>query len=800
MPVGNVIKVAKVNPKRLIPIMALGVVLAIVLIVIWFNAAISAIHMAPSGPAVSVGAPSVSLKIAQQNLLFYNASRQGLPYVLLNYATKNTSNMLINVAYLQSPPSTTVYVLNWTNQCISCSNALDVVAAINSSLTEYTILNRTNRLQIVSKGGLSGIKNDSVLVVLNGLLPDYMLLNTSLNPDGVPEVQYLLSKGTTIIYVGLNFTNLVGVQAVIEPSPKQLPPYLSSSSYPFSIANRSFGYYFNNPTFTLGGIYGPITYNRFGKGYIVAFSNLLSSWKTPQQTGADISKAIETAFWIQRIAIGSATVAPSNITNSTGKIGIVLSTRQLWGPGVLQLFNSSYAEVVTAVENSSSANFSNARFNILKYRPSLNVNGSVLMPAAVLPGQPFTALMTVFIKSPNTHLEPHFDIMDTNMTTIATLPPIFSTFESGNYTFLKSFSLPVPPGQYIAYLRGNHDQPYAAALVNVPNINIGFDGINTANNSFKFTLTSLGRQLPNVTATISLNNNYTQILKSDQNGTLVYALPANKTIPAAMLNFSFTMFGGSQLFQYNNKGISITINKQYYYFAVALIIVLLEVTLIRAPVRDEFYIDIPSLPEPQKIPIKLKPDELVGVFDKLNLYYHWRFMPLSKEEFRLAISSNIRSGSMPISLTFNNVDLMLTELAGHGFIVGIDGLYAPSQWMAQSKHDMIYLATFKKMRVYLVSHAHIFTDLDKSESADIVTTLHNEKAYIVIYSKTSKFQKIPVYKNAKTYLVFLNSDMLEEFTRNLYQTTSPETEELKSYISIGSVKLIDADNPEGLLT
>jgi len=242
--------------------------------------------------------------------------------------------------------------------------------------------------------------------------------------------------------------------------------------------------------------------------------------------------------------------------------------------------------------------------------------------------------------------------------------------------------------------------------------------------------------------------------------------------------------------------VTITINKQYIEFVIAIIIVMLEVTLVKAPNRDEFYIDVPAMPEPVKARIKLKSQDVMGTFDSLNSYYRWKYMPLSKNEFRFAISNSIRSNSMPVTPTYNNVETMLNELSSKGLVASADGLFAPNAWIAQSKHDIEYLAVFKKLRVYLVGKGLTFTDLDKSDSADITVRAKNESAYLMIYSKTSRFRNVPIYRNGKTYLVFLNSDRLDEFKRELFSSTAREAEQLKLYISSGSVALVDADNPE----
>jgi len=174
-------------------------------------------------------------------------------------------------------------------------------------------------------------------------------------------------------------------------------------------------------------------------------------------------------------------------------------------------------------------------------------------------------------------------------------------------------------------------------------------------------------------------------------------------------------------------------------------------------------------------------------------------MPLSKAEIKAAITSYIKYNNIPVGLTYSNIERILDQLTVNNYLVNADNLYAPTQWETQSKHDVEYLATFKKLRLWFVTHAYIFTDVDMSDSSDIVATLHNERKYVVIFSKTSKFQRIPIYTGSKTYIAFLNAFKLDEFKTDISNTYTPEAEELKMYIAAEYVKLVDADNPEGLL-
>ncbi|MGC9190802.1 MAG: hypothetical protein ACP5FR_02720, partial [Candidatus Micrarchaeia archaeon] len=281
-------------------------------------------------------------------------------------------------------------------------------------------------------------------------------------------------------------------------------------------------------------------------------------------------------------------------------------------------------------------------------------------------------------------------------------------------------------------------------------------------------------------------------------GTIVYKLPQGISVPYGVTTFKISMLSSQFQYKLNRVAPKVVINKQYIELAIVSIVVLLMVTMVKAPNRDEFYIDIPSLPVQDKVNITVPVRDILALFDKQNISYRWKFMPLSKSEIKAAISANIRYNNMPIGVTYNNVDQIVDQLVSLGYLVSADGLYAPSDWVTKSGHDIEYLATFKKLRLYFVTHAYMFTDLDSSNLADIVTTLHGERVYIVIYSKTSKFIKIPVYGNQPTYIAFLNSFKLDEFKEDLYSTYTPEAEQLKIYISSGVVHLISADAPEEL--
>lgn len=217
---------------------------------------------------------------------------------------------------------------------------------------------------------------------------------------------------------------------------------------------------------------------------------------------------------------------------------------------------------------------------------------------------------------------------------------------------------------------------------------------------------------------------------------------------------------------------------------------------VKSPNRDEFYIDVPAMPKPNTVVLSLKPAIILDTFEKLNLYYHWKYMPLTSDEVKSAISSNIHYQNMPVSVTYNNVDVILNQMASLGYLVTGDGQYAPREWVERSGHDIEYLVTFKKLRLWFVTHTYMFTDINSSDVADMIITIKGEHAYVVIYSKTTKFKDLRIYPDVQTFIAFVNSEAMLRFKDILSSTFSAESEIMRMSVLSGQIKLIDADHPE----
>lgn len=785
---------------KLKPVLTAVIAVAVIMIGLLSYASVLLHSITTIAPPKPLGAPSISATLVSKSQLSYNSSRYIVPSVELGYATANVTSLYVNATLFATRPPSQFFILNASSDCFDCAQLQPTINMIGQYLASYGLVRNSSSVHIINEQNLTDMPNSSMLIILNGVLPQYMIQDVQ--NTSTPLIQYLLERGVDIIYVGRNFANVSSGRILIPTPSSQIPQFLLWG--PGSVSDQNIPYYFRSGTFTLlgGKTYGPLSYiNLDGNGSLLAFPNYLSSWPNASDAAQDIAKASLQLFWIPIYAQGGRSVILPNSTSYSGKIGVALSSL---GPGFdaaeALSTSGSYGRIVVYNNASYSPAAPKAAYALLTYAQSFTApNGSINLPASILPGAQLPVTITIDTgSSVPVSVAPHITIYNINMTPVQSIA--LSPFtESGNFTQIETLPFDTPPGEYVAEVQGFYGKLYVAALFSVPPISISLTSANYTAGRFSFSVTSAQAPLTGVNYTININGLY-ESSGIITNGTIAYALPSGAPQQKGAISFNIGML--SEMFTYSTTNVppTIRINDQYVELAIVAIFAIVIVLVVKAPNRDEFYIDIPETSERKETPIKIRASELVSVFDKQNIYYRWRYMPLSVEEVKRAIATNVSVNNIAVSLTYSNVEMLLIQLESAGYLISADGLYAPKSWVQQSGHDIEYLSTFKKLRLYFVSHAYQFNDIDSSDSADIVATAHGERSYIVIYSRTSRFQRLPVFHDSKTYLAFLNGDRLDEFLEYLHSSKGPDVEEIKVYLSAGQLTLINSDRPGETLT
>jgi hypothetical protein len=212
----------KKPPKRLIMIIAaIFIVLAIAFIYLGLSISAALKAAPPTSQPIQffTHKPVSSTGLISQQLLSYGQGALVIPYLLLHYSASNVSSMSVSVSLYQRPPPTgNVYILNWSNQCVGCKgfDVNGMVVALDKDLANYSAISPSSGVQLITAQQLPNIQNNSVLIVVNGRLPDYM---AKAYTSGIPMITYLMEKGITVFYVGRNFSQVIAPQSVIQPNP-----------------------------------------------------------------------------------------------------------------------------------------------------------------------------------------------------------------------------------------------------------------------------------------------------------------------------------------------------------------------------------------------------------------------------------------------------------------------------------------------------------------------------------------------------------------------------------------------------
>ncbi len=742
--------------------------------------------------------PTTGIYLENQMLLLYSNASYIVPYFLVNYNSKNASNIYFYATLFKEriPQTNQIYILNTTNDCVNCNNASSIISNIAYDLIGYKIISSAKQLTIVNPDEVQGIRNNSILIMLNGRMPDSMLKNV----NGTMPLTALLNKGTSIIYVGENFSQVVHYGPILIPNNFNMPFIFSTynanvtaSEYKNINNNSITNLYFDNATFSFsyGEMYGSVSYLNAYNGSLIAFSNY------PDQTNANmlaqgIAKAISELFWMPAYTNGTASV-PVNLT-ATGNIGLMLNN-PLVSASEMGSVNNSYARIIA---RSNYSYMPDGSYSYIYYKPSFSVSGIVSMPGIAVPNTEFFTTFKI-LKQLTGGMTFVLYWYNSNYSMINATPLSFvvNNISSVNYTFINSTLINLRPGAYISSLKSFNGYMYGSALTVVPAFRAELIKHNYTTNNFTFEIFAGNALINGLYYNVSLNGKYSEngII---ENGVVQYNLPKGAGEMFGNLIFNFNVLSSNFTYTAVNPKFKIQNEQRYIIIGIVAVVVVI-LMMIRAPPSDEFYIDVPTLPRPNVIDIKLKADALTAIFEKQNQFYHWRYMPLAKEEVRNAVVNNIKYNNLPVMVTYRNVERVLTQLTSLGYLVSADDLYAPKSWIEKSGHDIEYLAAFKKLRVWFVFHGYTFTDIDVSNLADIVATINGESAYYIIYSKTSRFKNIKVYEGVQTYLVFLNSSRLEEFTDMISNTFTVETEKVKLFMSGGLLKLLNADNPDEML-
>ncbi|MGC8629325.1 MAG: hypothetical protein ACP5T4_03930 [Candidatus Micrarchaeia archaeon] len=775
---------------RVLKYLVLAVVIIAILLAVIFITVHSALTAVSHKPVPAPVLPiSLSISPIYSAFLTYSDAQSFVSYALFSYNFSNALGANVTISTYSENPIRPIYVLNVTYYSIYSFDSRSFYNAFMHYLSNLGLVLNSTSVSFVSIQNISHISNNSIVVIPSGLMPEPLLENYSIS------VFSMLNKGDTIVYAGQSFNKSIGASGIIYITPSNITSVLANyslSTFPASLglnktvlANASNLKLCSKPTFIFshGSFYEGASYIASHNGTFIAFSNYPAvAWQNVSAFAKSVAYGLSDDFWLHRLAYGNYTL---NKTSGSGRLGVFSNVSgipvSMPLSNLLSSLNGSYTLLHFTAYNSSAS-----LSKILLFRPKPVGTGILGIPSSVNDTQ--TVSIYINVTTPQ-QVQMHIDLYNGNMSYAASIP-ITQSF-LGTVAIYLPYQFRLPSGTYIAVLRNQLNQNFSAAIFKIPQFRLVPVSLDFKNESFVFRVYS-GSSPITARGQISLNGAYNESV-SIVNGTLDYVLPKG-----AILGY------GNQTFRLNVISTQLTYSTAYvkkilhipvFYIEIGIVglaVLLLNIVL-KPPNVDQYYIDVPSFPPEKKEIVKVSRSDLVNIFDKINFYYHWSFMPVTLEEFKQGINAHLHYGTLPISITTQNTQMLLDQLIKFGDVIEESGYFAPTSWIAQSKHDMDYLVVFRALRDYCVSHAMLFTELNIETRADMLVTKEGRQAPIIIYSR-SGMRQFEISENSVTFIVFINSDVENDFRQKLYLSFNDTANVLRLAIEYGRVKLVNLED------
>ncbi len=798
--------------RKLSKTVVIGVIAVAVIAVIAFILIDNAISSALSSYHPPIPPSAISSSLSMQNAFFgdYANSTAFAAYAKLNYNETNASYVNFTLRVFKTDPVPKIYLVDTDNYCVNCFLGSTMEQELQHYLNQYGLILNQSSFNYIQLNNLSSVAPNSIIIVPSGLIPLSFLpiQNSSLSGYNSCPLNYnysiinMLNNGDTIFYVGDNFSKTVSCGQQIIQTPQSIINQLSAigigtrpaNATDIRVASEQKYLTFNSPTFlfTSGYIAPASTYVNVFNGSIVALSNYPSKgWKNASVLSRDIAALIDLHYWNDELASGSTRITAITNKSSSGQIALVTNTTQA---SLQALTNISLSSTYVL----ASAYFYNSAGQLKENNALFRVNGLENGYVDTIAAVPQT--ISEYISAGATNITNKFDSFHIYIYNLSYEEPVQYLFigqMKPNVTFIKPISFSLPGGYYIASLIDSNNDTYARAIFRIYNTNITtVQPFSFSNRTFTFSLHSGGYPLTGIPYSISLNGQYVQ--NGTVNSSIIrYSLPGGSVLSYGNETFTVKVLGATETIIMPYTNTILNIPPYYIEFAIAVIVILVLNKILVPPNIDRYYINVQEFRHTDRAKVKEPPETILKVFDQVNYYYHWRYMPLTAEEVKSGISGNVRYGNMPIAVTLQNTYTVLNRMMRKGLVVEAADYYAPKGWEEASKHDIEYLVIFRKLRDYSVANAMLFTDIDAYDNVDMMITNKGVQNYVYIYSRLSENQKlsnIPLSKKHKTFIVFLTDEDRLAFIDRLNISYGEESEILRMSIESLDVRLIDTSD------
>ncbi len=725
-------------------------------------------------------------------------SVQRQAYLLLDYSSDKLTSLNFTLRLYSMRPTTQVFLLDYArdsadNYPVFRKRLLDGLAGKQIAVSEISIEK------------LASLPAGATIIVPTGYAPKEFL-----GMDSAFDYRSLLSRGSNIIYIGLEMTRVIDRSgATISAVPPEL--IFKSANIQSSGGFKLFdGQYYvagvpKSQFSSIGPLYNSVSALRYGKGSIMFLpQNLDGGWRgddkySPGEVAAnDVIRMISDEQWLPVLSSASILAPLSGVQRSATLLSPTLSD------------SSAYAELVAeAVDLQGMGNRVVDVFRMAKQtNGELQPRDSYAVPY-YLSGQltrlkiqlnePDPAPVKLFVRVYKDGEVLQEDELELGLT----VPDKQKS---------KDIQLDMAPGTYIAKVTNKDGKPYAAAAITVINPSVATNGTPDWDKSqFVFYVTANGQVLTPRSISVSMDGK-----NEKRYGPTTYVYFGNR--PYILYDYPEKIKPGVHNFTFSSGSWSSSIVQEYrqqkYLWDNLLVDVLAVISVLifgvaqflRRPEIQKYGLDIPDFPPQSTIKIPVKRETTMQVFNDVNADFSWQWMPLRPDELKNGFRRLTYNGK-PILIGDFNLERLLYKLRDEGKVKEELGYWGRADWEAASKHSIRYLAMYRIMRNVFVNNAVKFSKLDSISDCDVKAIVGKDEKYFHVMeggighgaaqqegaTERVIHRALATAKKGTTIIVFGTDEERDAFSSSLV-STSKLAVALKMEMQNGNIMLMPVKN------
>jgi hypothetical protein len=774
-----------------IKILGAGAIIFLVILVLIFSlfGSFSAEQEKPQAQALASFSGDIKYNVIDSGVLSYGgqADHKYQAYIILDQKAQNLSSLkLIAKLYYEDLPKQ-VFILDYYR------DGADTYPEFRKRFQAYM----EHYGWVVNDITLEDLKNlppQSTILILTGYLPKKLLGN-----EDFPSIVDLAKKGNTIIYLGQPFDKVLNEVGSIEKADAQKVSQLGikfetktklASAENFSMQSPYYAasYQERQPNLIWGSI---SLINLPNNGYILILPQALDGgWAAnPYLAAADIARLVNSQPHILPISVVEKEISLQNQTNRITLFFDPMQTTRAFGRITFKMVDK---------KNNTKYEFFDWPFYTTT-NSDLYVEDSIFVPTYL--GGTRKVITLNLNENPLREVKLSYEVYKDGV--LLQSFPIEQGLTPTIVTRATPVAFSLEPGDYILKVRDSNGNYYAGAKIKIKELDVDIKGVSTSSGfkegKFNITFYSQNNKVVVPYVKIYVENKRDAPVKEYKNVEQVfYETPTN--FQRGEYTFVFD-FGGYIKRITKKYDVSLDLWERTDMQILGLLNIIVFIAIAYAltrPKKELFALDIPDFPFQEYKEIRLKPSQIIEVFEIVNREYRWDRMPLSSSEIKDGFLKLTLDGN-PIVIGEYNLEKILDRMVEKNLLKTKFGYWIPTKWVEETYNNQsTKILMYRFLRDIFVNNAIKFSKLKITEGYDIKILINQTIYYLYIFDRDYSFIKNSILKANETtcWIIFESQEQQQEFLEEISNGTSKAFLLFKLYLNSDKIKLITADSIE----